>query len=358
MKRKLSILAGAALLVLAVSVWFMPAHSGDKPLKRAKSTSINTSAYGNAFKDVAGHVVDDLHSLMVLKDGEIIYEEYAVGHDADELHTMWSASKTFTATAIGFAVQDGLVSLTDHVVDYFDSTVLPKHPSKWLKEMTVYDLLIMSSGFSNGNFTPDMRAGRMSDPTRQTLNSEVTFKPGTKWSYNSMNSYLLSAIITKVTGQKMADYLDAKLFKPLGIRNYYWEESDEGINSGGWGLYLTTESLAKMGQFFLQRGEWDGKQLLDPEWIEDAMSPHIYQWQGRNNLSEEQIAEATKYDDWNLGYGYQMWCCQHGAARLDGAWGQFCTILPDKNAVVVMTALAEDTKTEYRTLWKYIYDTL
>ena len=173
-----------------------------------------------------------------------------------------------------------------------------------------------------------------------------------------MNTYILSAIVTKVTGKKMADYLNEKLFKPLGIEDYYWCESPQGINTGGWGLYITTESFAKMGQFILQKGEWNGKQLLCAEWFDKATYPHIMQYQ--NKVTDPVRLEELKRsrNQWEQGYAYQMWNCTDGAVRMHGANGQLGIIFPDKNAVVITTAYSTDTKKMLDSIWENIYPLL
>lgn len=347
MRRLLVYLAAAALMLQACTV-------KDSSLPRTEDSRVDTSHFMNAFSDVAKNGTDEMHSLMVLKDGKVIFEHWDTGHGPEEIHILWSGSKTFTATAIGFAAQDGLLGVDDKVVDFFSEDELPAKPSEWLKEMTIYDLLTMSSGFS-ADYLSAIRAGTVEEPLKTILATPISFEPGTRWAYNSMNAYILSAIITKLTGQKLVDYLAEKLFKPLGIRNYFWDESVEGYNCGGWGLYLTTESLAKMGQFFLNGGTWEGKRILNAEWIKEAMSLQIRQYEGRSDLPLERLEAMSRNDDWNLGYGYQMWRCRNNSARIDGAWGQFSVIIPDKNAVVAITAHAGDNKAVLATVWDDIY---
>lgn len=282
------------------------------------------------FDEIYGIGTDELHSLMILKDGKVVYEKYAPGHDKDELHICWSASKTFTATAVGFAQQEGLLNVNDPVLKYFDPSEYPAEPSEWLKNMTIKDLLIMSSGFEKDIINDGNRLLDHDDWVKTILNYPIVFEPGSKYKYNSGNTYLCSVIVSRVTGQLVEDYLKTRLFDPLGIEDYYWYKSPEGYNVGGWGLHINLESLAKMGQFFLNKGTWNGKRLLSEEWIEEASSCHIMQTQ---NPTPEQV-EAFKTDDKQQGYGYQMWMCCNGGFRLDGAHGQYCWIYPHKDAVV------------------------
>lgn len=315
-----------------------------------------SEAFDQVFNDVWSEGCNELHSMMVLKDGKVIYERYETGHNADELHILWSASKTFTATAAGFACQDGLLSTDDKVVSFFGPEELPEEISPWLAEMTVHDLLTMSSGFSldirerTRKREPDMNWAR------ETLCSGCMFEPGTMFRYNSMDTYLVSVIVSKAVGEPMSEYLNRKLFKPLGIKKWIWEKSPQGYDCGGWGLFINLESFAKMGQFMLQRGEWNGKRLLNEEWFDEAMSPQIMQYAGRG-VSDEWIA-AHANDDWNQGYGYQMWCCTHGAYRLDGAWSQYCVIIPEKNAVVACLSHSPNGARMLNSVWTNVYDNL
>lgn len=157
------------------------------------------------------------------------------------------------------------------------------------------------------------------------LNHPVPHKPGTHFQYNTPATYILSAIVQKVTGQKVLEYLQARLFDPLGIERPRWDESPQGISIGGYGLFLHTEDIAKFGQLYLQKGEWKGKQLLPESWIEMATS--------------KQVSNGSDPDrDWDQGYGFQFWRCRHNAYRGDGKNGQFCIVLPDLDVVIAMTA--------------------
>ena len=349
--RLLSLLISLTALLCAVAC-------NDSSLPRASQAEMETfkAAGDKIFADVWGDPGNVLHSLMILKDGKVVYEHWDVGYSPEQLHVMWSVSKTFTATAIGFAEQDGLLKTSDRVIDYFDSSELPAEPHEWLKKMTLHDLLIMSSGWTD--YIYDAMKGKVENWVKTTLASEYHFEPGTQYHYNSMNTYILSAIVTKVTGKKMADYLNEKLFEPLGIDDYYWCESPQGINTGGWGLYITTESFAKMGQFILQKGEWNGEQLLCAEWFDKATYPHIMQYQ--NKVTDPARLEELKKsrNQWEQGYAYQMWNCPDGAVRMHGANGQLGIIFPDKNAVVIVTSHLWDEKKLLDAIWNNIYPIL
>ncbi len=170
---------------------------------------------------------------------------------------------------------------------------------------------------------------------------------------------MLSAIVQKVTGEKLVDYLYPRLFRPLGIVNVKWQESPEGINCGGWGLYLKTEDLAKMGQLFLQKGKWDGQQVLPEEWIAEASAKQVASFPAGMDpeaAKKSKISENT--NDWMQGYGYQMWRCRHNAYRADGADGQYILIIPEKDAVIAVTAHIGDMQAELDLIWKYLLPAL
>jgi len=338
-----------ALLVLS-AVSAAVSCSDKDSLPRAQMG--DTAQFDSVFFDVSSIACDELHSLMILKDGKVIYENYDHGYGPDHLHVMWSASKTFTATAVGFAAQDGLLELTDKVVDYFSDEELPDEPSEWLRKMTLYDLIIMSSGFKD-DCVNKCESGKNFDWAKETLASEIIFEPGTRFAYNSMDTYLLSVVVSRVTGKRVDDYLDEKLFRPLGISEYRWKISPQNYAAGGWGLYLHIEDFAKMGLFMMQKGVWEGKRLLNEEWFDEAMSAQIMQYAGQGHTPEE-IA-AMEQNDWNQGYGYQMWMCRNGGCRLDGAWGQICVIYPEKNLVVAAHSHTYNTRELLNSIVNRVY---
>lgn len=312
------------------------------------------AAFDQVFNDIASKGTNELHSLMVVRDGRKIYEKYSTGHDKDELHILWSASKTFTSLAIGFARQDGLLDVDDKVLGFFPDES-PEKPSEYLQQMTIKDLLTMSSGFSRDYLAP-IRSKSVKEGVRAILASPVVYEPGSKFKYNSSNTYLLSAIITKVTGRTTEDYLEDKLFRPLKIRKHIWEKSEEGLSCGGWGLFLQTESMAKAGLFMLQEGKWNGKQLLDPEWIREASSFKVVNYD--KNALDQEGKNNKDNSDWSQGYAYQIWICTHNAYRMAGAKCQFVIVIPDKNAVIVTTSQSSDGQGFLNSIWKNIYPSL
>lgn len=317
------------------AVLALAACTDDIHLKRAIDHSIDPHIDTVFMSVPLSMSVNEIHSLIIIKDGKVIAERYWPGSYASDTYALWSASKSFTSTAVGFAVQDGLLSLNDKVLDILDTerTKAGKKSGdatgkteEWWEAMTVEDLLEMSSGITP-DYLANVGAGAFEHPTDEILSCRIVFEPGSRFSYNSMNTYLLSAIVTKVTGRNLEDYLEDKFFKPLGIRRHMWETSTEGINFGGWGLHLTTESFAKLGMLYLQDGVWNGKRLLSHEWISAATS------------ARQDTAPYHKDEEWKYGYGYQFWGDSiPGSFRADGAWSQFCFVFPDKDLVIACNA--------------------
>lgn len=178
-------------------------------------------------------------------------------------------------------------------------------------------------------------------PQSGIFSHPVSHKPGTWFRYNTPGSYTLSAIVTKATGQTVLDYLKPRLFEPLGIENPRWDTSPEGYSFGGYGLYLRTEDIAKFGQLYLQKGKWNGKQLIPEKWVEAATSKQV----------ENDNAPTGKNPDWGQGYGFQFWRCRHNGYRGDGKDGQFCMVLPEQDAVIAITALTGDMQAELNLVW-------
>lgn len=296
----------------------------------------------------------DLHSLMVLRNGKVVVEHWFGDNAANKPHVLHSVSKTFTATAIGFAVDEGLIKVSDKVISFFPDK-LPQSVSENLKSMEIRHLLTMTAGHDTDP-TRAIRAEKELDWVEAFLAFPVDHQPGTEYVYNSLATFMLSAIVQKVTGERVLDYLQPRLFRPLGIVGAVWDENPQGISVGGWGLYVKTEDMAKLGQFYLQRGQWNGKQLLPTAWFDEATAaqvPSLPAGTKRENLKVKQ-----KDSDWLQGYGYQLWRSRHNSYRADGAFGQFILILPEKNTVIVATANIQDMQGEINLMWKHLLPAL
>ncbi|MEI6291381.1 MAG: serine hydrolase, partial [Chloroflexota bacterium] len=263
-----------------------------------------------------------LHSFMFLRHGSVISEGWWNPWQTDTRHMLFSLSKSFTSTAVGIAISEGRFQLTDRLVDLFPDK-LPGKVSQNLADMQVKHLLSMSTGQIEDT-TPFIVFEE--DPVRAFLARPVDYKPGTHFFYNSGSTFMLSHLITKTTGLKLIDYLKPRILQPLGIEKAEWESHPDGIDFGGWGLSIKTEDIALFGQLYLQKGRWNGQQLIPEAWVQQASS-----FQADNAPDEN--------PDWAQGYGFQFWLCSPpGVYRGDGAFGQYCIIMPEQDAVIAITA--------------------
>lgn len=288
----------------------------------------------------------DFHSIQILRNGKVVSEKWWDGYSPSENHIQYSCSKTFTSVAIGLAKEEGLLSLDDKVISYFPDE-LPEDLQSDFEKLTIEHLLTMTTGQKKN--PPRKGDTWISD----FFNTPIEKEPGSYFKYNSSATFLLSAIIQKVSGEKLIDYLQSRLFQPLGIQNIYWEEGPHGINAGGWGLYLKTEDMAKFGQLFLQNGVWNGQQLLPKAWVEKSSSKQIDSYPiGKPDMA------GDEHSDWTQGYGYQMWLGRHNTYYAFGAKGQFIIVIPNKNAVVAVTANIPEEQEVLNLIWKYLLPTM
>ena len=353
MKIKQTFLAAMMLMALTACKNNVKETAEIIDLPRAETPDNVATAMDTFFQEAANDSMD-VHSVMIVKDGNVIYSRWQSQGVDTVPHVLHSVSKTFTATAVGLAIADGKMALTDKVVDFFPDN-LPAEVSDNLKAMTVRDLLTMSCGH---DVEPSFRNTEQ-DWVTAFLAHPVIHEPGTFYLYNSLGTYMLSAIVQQVTGEKVVDYLDTRLFQPLHINKPKWEESPQGINTGGWGLWLKTEDLAKMGQLLLQKGEWNGKQLIPAEWVAEMSKKQVESINPGTRLEDAEAKGLTKEtSDWMQGYGYQMWRCRPGCFRADGARGQYIIVVPDKNAVIAITSDVENLQGELNLVWKNILPAL
>lgn len=296
----------------------------------------------NIFFDDIEKNIQHLHSFMLLRHGHVICEAWLHPWQADDKHMLFSLSKSFTSTAIGFAISEGLFNISDRIVDIFPAE-LPADISNNLAEMQIRHLLTMSTGHHED--TTDHIVYE-SDPIKAFLALPVTHKPGTHFVYNSGATFMLSHIITRFTGQRLLEYLESRLFQPLEINAARWDCHPNGVDFGGWGLSIGTEDIARFGQLYLQKGKWEGKQLLPENWVKEAGKFQI-----DNSPSEN--------PDWSQGYGYQFWrCCPAEVYRGDGAFGQFCIIMPEQDAVIAITAGVQNMQSVLAKIWEHILPAL
>ena len=242
--------------------------------------------------------IDSVHSFMLLRHSNVVAEGWWSPFERNDPHQLYSLSKSFASTAVGFAIDEGKLSLDDLVISFFPDDV-PEKPGYQLTALRVRDLLSMSTG----HVSKDLKEFEFQSDdvlTKQFLSLPIEHNPGTHFLYNTPATYMCSAIVQQATGEKIIDYLKPRLFEPLGIENPTWSESAQGICHGGFGLNVRTEDIARFGQLYLQNGEWNGRQLVPSDWVEQATSKQVSNGSDPNN-------------DWNQGYGYQFWRCRHNA---------------------------------------------
>jgi len=281
-----------------------------------EAEGLSSSAVERFFREIdARQASVAAHELMLIINGKVVSEGYWAPYSAKRPYMIYSMSKSFTGTAVGIAVDEGVLSLDESLTDIFPELT----PSVYLRQhktATVRQLLTMQSG-SRFN-----EVGSMLDENwvKMFMESLPKFEPGTAFEYNSMNTYMLAAILTRQTGMPLTEYLRTRLFEPLGIGDAAWERCPQGIEKGGWGLYLRLEDAAKLGQLYLQGGVWEGKRLLSKEWVKAATSKQT----------------DTFLGDESGGYGYQVWVNHDGSFQFNGAFGQYVMVFPERNAVVAM----------------------
>jgi CubicO group peptidase (beta-lactamase class C family) len=321
-----------------------PSRLTTSSLPRSTPSAQGVDARGIlAFLDAAEAAGIDHHSLMLVKNGNVVAEGWWAPYGPDRVHLLYSLSKSFTATAIGIAIGEGRLSLDDLVTSFFPDQ-LPAEISPHLAAMRVRHLLAMASGHADDTITKIFTGGP--DLIANFLAIPPDAEPGTLFCYNQGCTMTLSAIISKLTGEKLVDYLRPRLFDPLGIKQATWLELPGGINQGFSGLHAVTESIAKLGQLHLQGGKWDGRQLVPEAFVAEARQYHV------------DNSPASENPDWQQGYGFQFWMCRHDAFRGDGAFGQFLVIVPAADALIVVTAQEGDMQRQADLFWEHLLPAL
>jgi CubicO group peptidase (beta-lactamase class C family) len=284
------------------------------------------------FVEAADRDIDAMNSFMMVRHGRVVAEGWWAPYDSESRHELYSLSKSFTSTAVGLAIAEGKLSLDDEMIKIFPDDA-PAEPSANLKSMRVRDLLRMSTGHQD---EPSSAADKVSPNT--FLAQPVPHKPGAHFKYNTAATFMLSASVQKRTGQTVLEYLGPRLFEPLGIVEPTWATNWQGVSLGGYGLRVRTEDIAKFGQLYLQKGLWNGQQLVPAAWVEEATARQTSNGSAPNS-------------DWDQGYGYQFWRCRHGAYRGDGAFGQYCLVMPGQDAVVAITSGVKDMQAVLNLVW-------
>lgn len=289
-----------------------------------------------------------LYGIVIRRHGEIIAEHR---WRADDKVQLYSVSKTFTSMAVGIAMNEGYFKLSDKVVDFFPELV-PEDPDQKMLKMTVKNLLSMGTGHSCCPIIKAFSSGlEPANWVKVFFDTPLIYEPGTHFEYNNGATYMLSAIIRRKTGMNTRDYLIPRIFAPLQIFNPQWEICPEGVTKGFMGLYLTTEKLSRFGQLLLSHGEWNGKQLIPAEYIDEATKSQIDNSDFNSNWA---TADNRK------GYGYQIWMSSYpNSYRMEGLYGQYSICFPEKAAVVTITSHQEGNQSDILNLvWNTLADRL
>lgn len=301
---------------------------------------IDLTSYLEATKDL------DIFSIIVLQHGEKVGEYH---RELERVRPQYSVTKSFTSTALGIAVDEGLLSLEDRVIEFFPEDI-PECPSDNLKNLRVKHLLKMAVGHDNGYLMADGSFGTKprgelleENWIKYCLNQHFPYKPGEKFIYNNAAAYLAGVIVQKLSGELLEDYLMSRLFQPLGISKPTWEKCPRGYNFGAGGLELKVSDLSKFGKLYLQKGNWKGTQLLSEEWVKEATSKQI---------------DTDNRGDWGQGYGYQFWMGEHNSYRADGKYGQYCIVLEKEDAVIAINSHATHVRRILENLWVEIWPQL
>ena len=285
-----------------------------------------------------------LHGFVIVRHGKVIAEGSWKPFDTlNETHMLYSHSKSFTSSAIGFLADEGKIDLDERIVDIFSNEV-PATVSENLAQLRVRDLLTMNVG------KRDHLARGEGDWVREVLGRDFFLRPGSGFKYDSDVTYMLAAIVERKSGEKMMDYLKRKMFDRIGITKAWTTYSPQGVPCGGWGMNMTTRELARFGQLYLQRGKWNGEAVLSPFWVDLATARHT--WSGWQNVGVKSLGEGS---DWEQGYGFQFWrCCPDGVYRADGAAGQFTVVMPEQDMVVSVNAGLDNMGRELAYIWKHL----
>lgn len=309
-------------------------------LPRSTPSAESIDAEGiRAFVDAleSAHDVEP-HSIMMMRHGSVVAEGWWAPYSPDRVHLLYSLSKSFTSTAVAFAIEEGLLSLDDTIISHFPEFEADITDPR-SRSMKVRHLLAMASGHRDETVE---RAAAIDphDLVRGFLLMPPDEEPGSLFCYNQSCTYTLAAIVQKHSGQSLTDYLRPRLFDPLGIGDVAWIQDESGRQLGFSGFHAQTDAVARLGLLYLQGGLWNGERLLSETWVDDATSVHV-----DNSMWEN--------PDWQQGYGFQFWIARHGY-RGDGAYGQFCVVLPEQDVVVAMTGQSIDMQAVLDAAWTHL----
>lgn len=312
--------------------------STDLARSSAESQGVDPAGI-TAFLDTMAAAPDiEMHSLMIIRHGQLVAEGWWSPYRPELPHLLYSLSKSFTSTAVGLAVAEGLIDLDATVLSYFPRLEAEITDPR-SRSMRVRHVAAMASG----HLSETLERALANDPVdlvRGFLLVPPDSEPGTVFAYNQPCTYALAAIVQQLSGQTLVEYLRPRLLDPLGIGEVGWQQHPPGQDLGFTGLHATTDAIARLGLLYLQRGVWDGTRLLSEAWVAEATSTQV-----------DNPAEANP--DWRQGYGFQFWMARHGY-RGDGAYGQFCIVLPEQDAVIAATAATQNMQGIVDAVWAHL----
>ena len=355
MKRALSILYFVVILLTTGC----RGTNGQVSLPRGEVSPEWSAAAESFYNDAISVTAPDKaqpYSIMAVEHGKVVFEQCYDGKTPESRYEVYSISKTVLALAAGFAVEEGLFSVDDKVADYFPEQ-LPEHVSDTLSAMTIRHLMTMTCGFEE---TPRLlsvfqnNADADFDWISEFFASNQSGMPGTKFYYNFFASYIVAAILEKTSGKGVVDYIRPRLLEPLHIADLEWDDSPSGICVGGWGMRLRVEDMAKIGQLLLQRGRWNGRQLIPAQWI-DTMTSNLVPSIPLNAFTSKMDPEML-HDPWNdhsQGYGYFVWQGNYDTYRAEGLLGQYIIVKPEKELVLAITSNSNMDQKYIDLIWKH-----
>lgn len=281
---------------------------------------------------------DELHTFEIMHHGAAVVRLAAAPYSCTDKREIYSLSKSFCSTAVGFLVDEGLLSVEDKIVDIFPEDV-PENPQENLLKLRVKHVLSMNAGHASCVMHSMINA---ENEVRAFMEQPFPFEPGTHFAYNTGATLLLSHIVEKKTGMKLLDFLTWKLFMPLGIDSVRWNRTPDGANEGGCGIHVSVDDIAKLGLLYLNKGVWNGKRILSEAWVNEA-----------THFVSDNSMNGTP--DWCSGYGYQFWMMSREGFRGDGAFGQLCIVLPERDMVIAVQTELGDMQREIDNVMELVY---
>ncbi len=272
----------------------------------------------------------ETHHFMMVRHGKIITEAHYAPYKKDGKHVLYSVSKAFTSTAIGFLVAEGKLKVTDKILDYFPE--YREIAADGMNQLTIHQILRMATGQDKSSGVHVVKKEAEGAGRLERFFAFPSIDAGQLFRYDGDASYSLSRLVTKISGQHLDEFLKPRLFDKLGIRMPYFERCPEGYCIGASGIRISIEEMAALGQLYLQKGNWKGEQILPEQWIEQASSFQI------------DTKHVSTGADWNQGYCYHFWRGRHNTYRFCGAYGQMCVIMPDLDALFLVQSAFENSK--------------